>query len=417
MTPSDTMPSDADPNALDIQSALDHILEALPIVSLTEEVPLSQARGRVLATEVRSPMNVPPFRSSAMDGYALRHADITRPLRQVGQSLAGHPGNDSLPQGCCQRIMTGARVPDEADTVVQQENVDTDGEFIQLSVMPSKGLNVRAIGSDSQSGSTLLRIGQRLYSGEIGLLAAHGIDRIVTRARIRIGIFSTGDELVDAGSELLRGQIHDANRPLLKSLLTDPGVEIIDLGIVPDRMGALTELLDSIDEVDILLSSGGVSVGDADHVRDAVSARGDVRIWKVAMKPGRPLAFGKMHSGQFWFGLPGNPVSSAITTLIFVRPALLHMMGVDEQRLPSIKARVRHELRKRPGRVEFQRGILHHDAEGNAQVDTTGLQDSHVLSSLSKANCLIELPDESSGAAQGELVSVHPFVHFGDRPI
>jgi len=203
----------------------------------------------------------------------------------------------------------------------------------------------------------------------------------------------------------------------LKCLFNDPCFEVIDLGIIEDKLDSLTRLLDEHTEVNVFLSSGGVSVGEADHVREAISARGDVRLWKVAMKPGRPLAFGRMHSGQYWFGLPGNPVSSAITSLVFVKPALWYMLGAAQESLQAINACLKTSVNKRPGRVEFQRGVLQHDACGKAFVDTTGFQDSHVLSSLAQANCLIELPCDSSGAMEGDMVKVHPFIHFGSSPL
>ena len=411
------MEDDGDPSALSIEVARARVLDSLSTIVGSERLPTREARGRVLAADIAAPMSVPRFRASAMDGYALRHAERDRVLTVVGRSLAGHPGDDRLEPGGCVRITTGARVPDEADTVVQQENVALEGDRVRLLEKPERGLNVRAVGSDSESGTTLLGRDTRLAAAELALLAAHGIVEVDVRRPLRLGLFSTGDELVEPGTALGRGQIHDANRALLHALLDEPAIEIDDLGICPDSPRALDELMERSASADLLVSSGGVSVGEADHVRAALEKRGHVSLWKIAMKPGRPLTFGTLEDGRVFFGLPGNPVSAAITALMFVRPAIARLTGTPHEPLPPLDARLESALRKRPGRVEYQRGCLRVDESGKASVTTTGLQDSHVLRSLQRANCLIELPIASSGAEAGETVAVHPFRSFAHPPL
>jgi len=403
---------DADPSAITIEAARERILNALTPLSKTVQINTADALGRILATDVVSPVDVPPFRASAMDGYALRFAEHEGLLDIAGTSLAGHPGPDIFPTASCIRITTGARVPDDADTVVQQENIELNDNRVRVCKAPNKGLHVRLAGSDSTRGSLLLSTGTRLGAAEIAVLAAHGIAELSVFEKLKVGIFSTGDELIDADATPEPGQIFNANGRLLESLLSCTPLDIIDLGIVGDSPEALRTLLDSSVACDVLVSSGGVSVGDKDHVREVLGESGSVDLWKIAMKPGRPLTFGFTRHQQPYFGLPGNPVSAAITALLFVRPALNHVLNTSTASLPPLLLPTMSTLSKLPGRVEFQRGILNQDADGNWQVSTTGLQDSHVLSSLQKANCLIELSMGSAGAEVGELVRVYPYQYF-----
>lgn len=409
--------SEADSSALTIAQALECIQNGLPRMTETEYIDCSEALGRICAQAVISPMSVPSFRASAMDGYAVRVAECDKPLRLEGQSTAGHPGNDQLPIQTCQRITTGARVPDDADAVVQQENVARHEEIITISVAPHAGLNVRDPGTDSSEGELLISKGYRLGPAELALLAAHGICSLIVYRRLSIALLSTGDELRKPGNRLERGQIYDANRPLLLAMLGDPAVELVDLGICRDSEKALEQRLAAAYDADIIISSGGVSVGDADHVRSVLEKTGQVNLWKIAMKPGRPLTFGFSRPGQAYFGLPGNPVSAAITTLLFVKPAIRYMLDHDLPMAPPLQLTLNDALNKNPGRVEYQRAIMQKDSQGDWTVSTTGLQDSHVLSSLHKANCLIELGIESTGAIRGELVSVYPFTHFSSPVI
>ncbi len=411
MSESASLP-DADPTALTIDAARAAILRALTPSSRTVRIPTAEALGRILATDVESPVDVPPFRASAMDGYALRFAEHKTLLRISGASLAGHPEADSFPPECCVRVTTGARVPDDADTVVQQENVEIQDNHVRVIKTPEKGLHVRVAGSDSAKGRRLLNHGARLGSAELAVLAAHGIAELLVFEKLKVGVFSTGDELVTVKETPRKGQIFNANGQLLESLLHSEAISVVDLGIVADTPEALRAMLESSKDCDVLVSSGGVSVGDADHVREVLGENGSVDLWKIAMKPGRPLTFGFTGRQQPFFGLPGNPVSAAVTALLFVRPALNHLLNTQTAELPPLHLPVVSTLKKLPGRVEFQRGIMKQNQTGEWQVDTTGLQDSHVLSSLQKANCLIELSLESAGADIGDTVRVYPYQYF-----
>lgn len=406
--------NDSDPSALTIEQALLRIRETLPRIAESEDIDCAEALGRINATDIHSPMSVPPFRASAMDGYAVRVADCEKPLRLAGQSMAGHPGSDRLEAGSCQRITTGARVPDDADAVVQQENVTVHEDTIVVTVMPATGLHVRDPGSDSHEGELLINSGTRLGPSQLALLAAHGVSNVKVFRKLVIALLSTGDELRKPGNPLEAGQIYDANRPLLQSMLSEPAVDIVDLGICKDSESALEQRLAAASEADIVISSGGVSVGDADHVRSVLERHGKINFWKIAMKPGRPLTFGTSRPDQAYFGLPGNPVSAAITTLLFVQPAIRYMQGCELVLPPPIDLALTDDLRKNPGRVEYQRAIMSRNDHGIWQVGTTGLQDSHVLSSLHKANCLIELDMDSAGASTGDVVKVYPFSHFAE---
>ena len=410
---------DFDPTAITLDEARRRTLAALRAVDGIETIELGHARGRTLAVDVDSAVDVPPFRASAMDGYALRTADLEgadAPLRVVGTSLAGHPAGNRLGPGECVRVTTGARVPDGADAVVQQENVERVGDEVRVTVRPVTGHHVRDAGSDSRRGERLAAPGAPLGAATLAVLAAHGTARVAVRRRPRVALLSTGDELVDPGTAPGPGQVYDANRPLLGALLADAGVEVVDLGIVADTVEALVAALASRDDVDAWVSSGGVSVGDADHVRDVLGADGDVVFWKVAMKPGRPFAFGRVR-GRPWFGLPGNPVSAAVTALLLLRPALAVLCGREPRPAHGVEARVEGELVKVPGRLEFQRGTLRVDDDGGRFVSTAGLQESHGLRALQRANCLVELPAGSRGAVHGQSVTVYPFESFAEPPL
>lgn len=407
--------SEADPNAMTIDKARAQINAQLPRVLDSETIECLHALGRVCAADVMSPVSVPSFRASAMDGYAVRVMDCVKPLRVQGKSLAGHPGPNTLDPETTQLITTGARVPDDADAVIQQENVERHDNLIIVKQQPNPGLNIRNPGSDSLKGSVLIQSSCLLGAAQLALLAAHGVTHVSVYKPITIALFSTGDELVLPGHSLNPGQIHDANRPLLKALLNNSSVHINDLGICTDSEAMLENLFERASDAQLVISSGGVSVGEADYVRTVLERRGRVDLWKIAMKPGRPLTFGFSREGQVYFGLPGNPVSAAITTLLFVKPALRHMLGMDPLVAPPLYLPLKGTLKKNPGRVEYQRAIMSANEKGCWQVNTTGLQDSHVLSSLHRANCLIELSLESTGAQHGEQVRVLPFSQFADN--
>jgi len=412
MNPSTRVYNDTDPSAISIETARGRIKQSLPSHTRTETLRCAEALGRIVASDILSPISVPPFRASAMDGYAVRSADCTQTLTIAGQSLAGHPGPDAVQPGTCQRITTGARIPDDADAVVQQENAIRQNDALQITHLPDAGLNVRLPGSDSSQGSMLIKAGNQMGAAQIALLSAHGIDELQVLTPLVIALFSTGDELQSAGQVLEPGQIYDANRPLLQSLLSSPAISVVDLGICKDTERDVQKMFLAAADAHLVVSSGGVSVGDADFVRPVLEKHGQLDIWKIAMKPGRPLTFGFSQEQQVFFGLPGNPVSAAITALQFIKPAIRHMLGMAVHQLPPLELPLDGTLRKNPGRVEYQRAIMSTNDDGVWQVNTTGLQDSHVLSSLHKANCLIELDVDSCGASPGEKVTVIPFSHF-----
>ena len=265
--------------------------------------------------------------------------------------------------------------------------------------------------------SMLLQTGDFIGPAEQALLASQGISHIKVRRKLRIAVFSTGDELVEPGEERKTGQIHDANRSLLLAMLNEPMLELIDLGIAADSHSALQTVVNATDNADLVISSGGVSVGEADYVKTILENNGSMDLWKVAMKPGRPLTFGFLGKDKAFFGLPGNPVSAALTCLLFVKPAIDYLCGTPTVEMPPMQLPLKGKLRKNPGRVEYQRARMTKDDDGQWLVTTTGVQDSHVLQSLHKANCLIELPINSAGVTEGELVTVYPFTHFSRSPL
>jgi molybdopterin molybdotransferase len=411
-----TTESDADPNAISMQTAQEFIFSSVPAFEATQTIQVAEALGRVCAEDLVSPMNVPSFRASAMDGYAFRHSEGHAKLTIAGHSLAGHPSADNADENACVRITTGARVPDFADTVVQQENVSVQDGVINIEKLPVVGHHIRQPGSDSSKNSPLLAAGQVLGAAQIAVLISHGIVELTVLRKIKVAVFSTGDELVEAGDNIPAGCIVDANRALLSGLLCRPAIEIIDLGIVKDSEEALHQAFANAKNADVTISSGGVSVGDADFVRTVLEQHGDLQLWKIAMKPGRPLTFGKLSEQHPYFGLPGNPVSAAVTCVMFVLPAIQRMLGQPNPAIPKIRATLASNVSKLPGRIEYQRGFLQQENDSWV-VSTTGLQDSHVISSLHKANCFVELGVDSEGASIGEEVSVVPFQLFADSPI
>ncbi len=405
---------DYDPKSLLADEARRRIVETVAPVTGHERLPIRAALGRVLAEQVTARIDVPGHDNSAMDGYALHSRALehggTVALRVVGTSWAGTPYTGTLGPGECVRIFTGAVMPPEADTVVIQELVEREGDVIRFdATRQRKGQNVRAAGEDLRAGEAVLTPGRRLTPADLGLLASVGVGEVTVRRRPRVAFFSTGDELRSIGEPLAPGQIYDSNRYTLHGMLTRAGVELLDMGVVPDRPEAIhAAFQEAAESADALLTSGGVSVGEADYVKDALDALGEVRFWKVAIKPGRPLAFGRV--GKAWFfGLPGNPVSVMVTFYLFARPALQRMAGEPPSEPLQIRVPCASRLRKRPGRMEFQRGVLERDPHGRWTVRATGPQGSGILTSMSEANCLIVLPLESDGVGAGESVDVIPF--------
>jgi len=402
-----------DSDSLTCDEALDRILEAVSAVSGTDTLPVREALGRVLAQPVTSTIDVPSHTNSAMDGYALRTQDLpqsgTKHLQVVGTAFAGKPFGGTVGQDQAIRIMTGAVVPPETNVVVMQEDVDTDGNEIRIDDRHSDGQNVRAAGEDITAGSVVLHPGHVIVPADLGLIASLGIGEVEVGRKVRVAFLSTGDELRGVGEPLNVGEIYDSNRYTLYGMLTRLGAEIIDLGVVADDRDAVRDALtEAAAAADVVITSGGVSVGEADYVKEILTEIGEVRFWKVAMKPGRPLAFGTIDSSVF-FGLPGNPVSVMVTFYQFVQPSLLKIMGAERQPQLLLKALAANTLKKRPGRVEYQRGILSTNEAGNLAVRTDADQGSGILSSMSNANCFVVLPMDSGRVEPGTLVDVQPF--------
>ena len=399
-----------DTPALALEEARARILSAVTPLDGTETVDLHQALHRVLAEPVLAAVDVPAHTNSAMDGYAMRGADVQTPgatLRLVGQSFAGHPYAGVVQAGECVRIMTGAVVPDGADTVIMQEQAERDGEQVVFQKQAKAGANVRPAGEDLQRGQTALNPGRWLTSADLGVLASVGVPEVCVRRKPRVAFFSTGDELKPVGQELAPGQIHDSNRYSLFGLLTELGVELEDLGVVPDQREAVDAALQKASRCDAVISTGGASVGEADYIVEALEKLGNVGFWQVAIKPGRPLAFGRIHQAWF-FGLPGNPVSAMVTFLQLVRPALVQLAGSMPALPLQFALPVTADIRKRPGRREFQRGRLVRTENGLA-VSPFGHQGSGVLRSMSEADCLINLAPDLGDVTAGETVMVEPF--------
>jgi molybdopterin molybdotransferase len=401
-------------SAMTLESALDAVLKSVKVVAESESVRLLDAPGRILAQDVISAVDVPGHTNSAMDGYALRWEDTRSPegtsLRVVGESFAGHPyAGGSLRAGECIRIMTGAVVPESADTIVIQEDTQRDGDTIKFQIECRRGEHVRLAGEDLKRGSVALSAGRKLRAADLGLLASLGVPDVHVKRKVKVAYFSTGDELRAVGETLENGQIHDSNRYTLHAMLGEAGVEAIDLGVVRDDPAALRQAFAlAAERADVVVTSGGASVGEADYVTGILAEQGQVSFWNVAMKPGRPLVFGKLHGAEF-FGLPGNPVSVMVTFLQVVRPALAVMSGAPYTPPLRFRARAAFRLHKKPGRMEFQRGILTCHEGADPSVDITGRQGSGILRSVSQANCFIVLGLDSGSVEQGEWVQVEPF--------
>ncbi|WP_421227452.1 molybdopterin molybdotransferase MoeA [Aeromonas enteropelogenes] len=395
---------------LPLSDALQGMLEQLACCCDTELLPLPEALGRILADDIASPLSVPPFDNSAMDGYAVRLADLAAgtPLIMAGKAFAGQPYQGEWPAGHCVRIMTGAPVPAGTDAVVMQEETRADGEQITFLCQPVPGQNIRRAGSDMAKGACVLCAGTRLTPREMPLLASLGIATVSVRRPLRVAIFSTGDELKPVGTPLAHGDIYDSNRYGVKAMLARLGCDCLDLGILPDNPDLLRAAFIRADqEADVLITTGGVSVGEADFTKQLLDELGEIGFWKLAIKPGKPFAFGRLPHAWF-FGLPGNPVSAMVTFDQLVQPALAKLAGQRFERPLQLQAVAAEPLKKSPGRLDFQRGILCQGPNG-LEVRSTGSQDSAVFSSLSRANCYIVLERERGRVAAGETVTVEPF--------
>ncbi|MSQ18850.1 MAG: molybdopterin molybdenumtransferase MoeA [Betaproteobacteria bacterium] len=410
--------ADYDPNALPVDSAKTIIREFLSPVTSRERVALRTALGRVLGEDLLSTIDVPAHNNSAMDGYAVRasdlHADGPTQLRRIGNAFAGRAFAGTMGAGECVRVMTGAVMPLGADTVVVQEVTREAGGMVIIPPGQKAGENMRFAGEDLALGKLALPAGKLIRPAELGLIASLGIGEVAVKRRLRVAFFSTGDELASIGQPLAEGQVYDSNRYTLHGMLTRLGCEVIDMGVVRDDPASLeSALLDAAANADAVITSGGVSVGEADFIRSLLARLGDVVFWKIAMRPGRPMAFGRIGHGPDaarFFGLPGNPVAVMVTFYAFVRDALLTMAGrTDAFALPRLQVASRTALRKKPGRTEYQRGIVEQDSNGKWSARLTGQQGSGVLRSMSEANCLIVLEHERGDVAPGDLVTVQMF--------
>ncbi|MGE0860448.1 MAG: gephyrin-like molybdotransferase Glp [Gammaproteobacteria bacterium] len=404
---------DYDQTSLSCDEALTRILGQCEPLAGVERLHLRAALGRVLAAPIAAPFDVPAHTNSAVDGYAVRAADLphegTRRLRVIGSAFAGHPFAGSLGVGEAVRIMTGAAVPPGTEVVVMQEHALRHGDEVEIDGAHKPGQNVRAAGEDMVRGQCALTAGRRLGPAELGVIASLGVGEVDVHRRVRVAYFSTGDELRSIGETLGPGEIFDSNRYTLFAMLTRAGAEILDLGVVRDRRELVeARFREAASIADVVITSGGVSVGEADYIREVLAALGDVRFWKVSMKPGRPLAFGTLGAARF-FGLPGNPVSVMVTFYQFVRPALEKMAGGTPTPLLTLKARTIGTLKKRPGRTEFQRGVLSRDATGELCVTATGDQGSGILQSMTAGDCFIILGLDTARVEPGTLVDVQPF--------
>ncbi len=402
-----------DPNSLSFEQALQRIKESIKPIKGKKNVTIREAAGHILAEDVTSPLDIPPFVNSAMDGYAINAADIPASgdatLSVIGKSFAGAPFNGAVKKGEAVRIMTGAVVPDGADTVIMQEHADVDGNNIKISGEHKARQNVRHPGDDFFTGDVIIKAGERLSPAKLGLLASVGVTEFKVIRKPIVAFFSTGDELKGVGQTLQPGDIFDSNRYILFGMLQKMGVECIDMGVVPDiKQEIELTLQEAANIADLVITSGGASVGEADFIKLILDEIGEVGFWKIAMKPGKPLAFGHINNSVF-FGLPGNPVSAMATFYQFVQPSLRLLEGEALADPVRLKAKCVAKLKKRPGRKDFQRGIMSSNEQGELIVDTTGMQGSHMLSSMAKANCFIVLDRESGDIEAGEIVEVQPF--------
>lgn len=407
-----------DPQALTVAHVNAFLRQLVEPLTQTETVSPMQAHGRILAEDVISPISVPPHDNSAMDGYAFAGAQMLAGketvLRVVGTALAGKAWRGRCGAGECVRIMTGAIMPAGLDTVVPQElaRVESDQVTIAAALLET-GENRRKLGEDLMQGQPALRAGIRMGPAACGLVASLGLPSVKVLRRPRVAYFSTGDEILSLGEPQREGAVYDSNRYTVFAMLQGLGCEVLDMGVVKDQPELLEAAFrDAAAQADAIITSGGVSVGEADYTKAMMKKLGDVAFWRIAMRPGRPMAVGRLtQNGRdcVLFGLPGNPVAVMVTFLAFVRPALQRLMGWDAPAQPLLKARTREKLRKKPGRTEYQRGIVERDENGELWVRLTGNQGSGVLSSMVQANGLIVLHHEQPTAEIGDWVDVMMF--------
>ena len=392
---------------MSLDTALNEMLSRVTPLTAQETLPLVQCFGRILASDVVSPLDVPGFDNSAMDGYAVRLADIAsgQPLPVAGKSFAGQPYH-----GECIRIMTGAPVPEGCEAVVMQEQTEQTDNGVRFTAEVRSGQNIRRRGEDISAGAVVFPAGTRLTTAELPVIASLGIAEVPVIRKVRVALFSTGDELQLPGQPLGDGQIYDTNRLAVHLMLEQLGCEVINLGIIRDDPHALrAAFIEADSQADVVISSGGVSVGEADYTKTILEELGEIAFWKLAIKPGKPFAFGKL-SNSWFCGLPGNPVSATLTFYQLVQPLLAKLSGNTASGLPARqRVRTASRLKKTPGRLDFQRGVLQRNADGELEVTTTGHQGSHIFSSFSLGNCFIVLERDRGNVEVGEWVEVEPF--------
>jgi molybdopterin molybdotransferase len=394
---------------ISFQEAKKQVLSRVKSIQEREAVSPVNGLGRVLSHSVLAPLNVPNHDNSAMDGYAMAFSDLHSSQPATFQVIADLPAGDIITdpvnKGEAIRIMTGAPIPPGCDTVVMQEVVERSGQQITIPGGQKQHQHIRRAGEDIEKGSKVLPAGYRLKAADLGLLTSLGVAEISVFRRPVVALLSSGNEVIEAGVDIKPGQVYDSNRTTLHTALTALGVEVLDLGVVRDNRSDIKRALHrGGEEADAIISTGGVSVGDDDLIKEVLQEWGDIHFWKVAMKPGKPQAYGQLGNAIF-FGLPGNPVSGLTVFLTIVRPALIRLMGAQDEPLPILTMPFRGTLRKKHSRMDFVRGIVHYDAEG-PWVETTGPQGSGILTSLSKANAFIVLPEAPTTLKDGDPVVV-----------
>ena len=404
-----------------LSEALDKMQKSLTNICEKITLPLPEALGFTLSANITSSNNVPPFNNSAMDGYALLASDLEKcsennpiQLKQVGKSFAGAPFSGEVKSGSCVRIMTGAVVPDSLDCVVMQEQCLAEGEMITFKHSPTLHNNVRFVGEDLKIGQSVLLQGHKLTPRDIPLLASLGIANVDVYRQLKVAVMSSGDELKSLGETLETGEIYDTNRYSIMALLSRLNVEVIDFGIIKDDYALIKKtMIEADQQADVVITSGGVSVGEADFIKEVLNEIGEIGFWKLAIKPGKPFAFGKLPNSVF-FGLPGNPVSAIVTLYQLAAPAMAKMSGEVVKPALRFNAICNNGLRKSPGRTDFQRGFYSANEEGQLIVSTTGSQGSGVFSSMSHSNCFIVLEQERGNIVSGETVIVEPYSSLMD---